>query len=109
LAKEVHKPMREELEFANKMLVDYNYYKFLKTVYEAKDREGLFETLTVVYEESLRAKISPWKTMSIIHQESGFNPYAVSQITKFLPSGEPYKAPCAYGLMQINYNAWKDE
>jgi hypothetical protein len=109
LAKEVHKPMRTQLEFANKMLEDYNYYKFLRTVYEAKDRDGLFQTLTIVYEESLRANISPWKTMSIIHQESGFNPYAVSQILKRDEDGNMRQVPCAYGLMQINYNAWKVE
>lgn len=109
LAKEEHKPMREQLEFANKMLKDYNYYKFLKTVYESKDKNGLFDILTAVYEESLRANINPWETMSIINQESGFNPSAVSLIWKRDKNGNLEQVPCAYGLMQINYDAWKEE
>jgi soluble lytic murein transglycosylase-like protein len=94
LAQGPHKQLREELEFANRLLKDYNYCKFLKTVYEAKDKD-FFETLTIAYEESIRQEISPWDTLSIIWVESGFKQYISS--------------PSSHGFMQVNYNAWKDE
>ncbi|HSQ35534.1 MAG TPA: lytic transglycosylase domain-containing protein [Candidatus Binatia bacterium] len=94
IAQGPHRQLREELEFTNRLLKDYNYFKFLKTVYEAKDRD-FFETLTIAYEESMRQKISPWDTLSIIWVESGFKQYISS--------------PSSHGYMQVNYNAWKDE
>jgi soluble lytic murein transglycosylase-like protein len=94
LAQGPHRKLREELEFTNRQFKDYNYCKFLKTVYEAKDKD-FFETLTIVYEESIRQKISPWDTLSIIWVESGFKQYISS--------------PSSHGFMQVNYNAWKDE
>jgi hypothetical protein len=94
LAQGPHRQMREELEFFNRLLKDYNYCKFLKTVYEAKDKD-FFETLTIAYEESIRQKISPWDTLSIMWVESGFKQYISS--------------PSSHGFMQVNYNAWKDE
>ena len=98
LAQGPHRQMREELEqeleFANRLLKDYNYCKFLKTVYEAKDND-FFETLTIAYEESIRQGVSPWDTLSIIWVESGFKQYISS--------------PSSHGFMQVNYNAWKDE
>ena len=94
LARGPHRQLREELEFTNKLLKGYNYLNFLKTVYEAKDRD-FFETLTIAYEESIRQEISPWDTLSIIWVESGFKQYISS--------------PSSHGYMQVNYNAWKDE
>ena len=94
LARGPHRQLREELEFTNGLLKDYNYFKFLKTVYEAKDND-FFETLTIVYEESTRQAISPWDTLSIIWVESGFKQHISS--------------PSSHGFMQVNYNAWKDE
>lgn len=104
-----HKRVRTERDFFAKVTEDVNYYKFIKTVYEGKDRDGFFETISIIYEESKRAGISPWETLSIVHQESGFNPSAVSMIWKRDKDGNMEQVPCAYGLMQINYNAWKDE
>jgi len=94
LARGPHRQLKEELEFTNKLLRDYNYYKFLKTVYEAKDKD-FFETLTIAYEESIRQEISPWETLSIMWVESGFKQYISS--------------PSSHGYMQVNFSAWKDE
>lgn len=94
LAQGPHRQLREELEFTNRLLKDYNYFKFLKTVYKAKDKD-FFETLTIAYEESIKQGISPWDTLSIMWVESGFKQYISS--------------PSSHGFMQVNYNAWKDE
>lgn len=104
-----HKKVRTERDFFAKIAEDVNYYKFIKTVYEGKDRDGFFETISIIYEESKRAGINPWETLSIVHQESGFQQYAVSQIWKRDEDGSMKQVPCAYGLTQVNYNAWKAE
>jgi len=103
-----HRNVRDERDFYAKIAEDVNYYKFIKTVYEGKDKDGFFETISIVYEESKRANVSPWETMSIIHMESGFDPNAVSKIWKKDKDGNMKQVPCAYSLMQVNYNAWKE-
>jgi soluble lytic murein transglycosylase-like protein len=103
-----HRDVRNERDFYSKLTEDFNYYKFIKTIYEAKDKD-FFETISIIYEESKRADVSPWKTLSIAYQESGLNPYAVSQIWRKNYFGELEKVPCSYGLMQIYYDVWKDE
>ena len=103
-----HRDVRNERDFYAKLTKDYDYYKFVKTIYEHKDKD-FFETITIAYEESVKQKTSPWDTLSIMWAESGFNQYAVSQIWKMDESGFSKQVPCAYGLMQINYKYWKDE
>lgn len=103
-----HKDVRDARDFYAKLTKDYNYYKFVKTIYEHKDSD-FFETITIAYEESIKQNTDPWDTMSIMWAESGFQQYIVSQITKIDENGQPKKQPCAYGLMQINYKYWKDE
>lgn len=103
-----HKKVRDERDFYSKLTEDLNYYKFVKTIYEAKDRD-FFDTITIIYEESKRANVNPWKTMSIANQESGFNPYAVSRIWKRNKDGILEQVPCSYGIMQVYYDVWKDE
>jgi soluble lytic murein transglycosylase-like protein len=94
LARGPHRQLREELKSADRLLKDYNYYKFLKTVFEARDKDFV-ETLTIAYAESIRQEISPWDTLSIMWVESGFQQYISS--------------PTSHGYMQVNFNAWKDE
>jgi len=102
-----HQKIRNERDFYSKLTKDYEYYKFVKTIYEHKDKD-FFETITIAYEESLRQNISPWDTMSIMWVESGIQQFVVSQIKKIV-DGEIVTKPCAYGFMQVNYNAWKEE
>lgn len=104
-----HRDVRDERDFYSKLTKDYDYYKFVKTIYEHKDPD-FFETITIAYEESMKQKTSPWDTLSIMWAESGFQPTAVSLIWKVdKKDGQVKQVPCAYGLMQVNYNAWKDE
>ena len=103
-----HRDVQDERDFFVKLMKDYNYYKFVKTIYEYKDKD-FFETITVAYEESVKQGISPWDTISIMWAESGFQQFIVSQITKTDENGQLIKKPCAYGLLQINFNVWKEE
>jgi len=103
-----HQKARDERDFFAKLTKDYDYYKFVKTIYEHKDKD-FFETITIAYEESIKQKTSPWDTLSIMWAESGFDQHAVSQIWKTDERGYSKQVPCAYGLMQINYKYWKDE
>ena len=74
------------------------YFKL--DVYE-KMSSRFSKLLDIVYDTSKKHGIDPYITAGIIKAESAFNPVAQS----FYRSG----SPCAYGLMQINYGAWKDE
>jgi len=104
-----HQKARNERDFYAKLTKDYDYYKFVKTIYEHKDKD-FFETITIAYEESVKQKTSPWDTLSIMWAESGFDQHAVSKIWKVdKEDGQLKQVPCAYGLMQVNYNAWKEE
>lgn len=103
-----HEKARNERDFYAKLTKDYDYYKFVKTIYEHKDKD-FFETISIAYEESVKQNTSPWDTMSIIWAESGFQQFAVSQILKIdKKDGQLKQFPCSYGLMQINFNAWKN-
>lgn len=54
------------------------------------------ETIKIVYKKSIEYGFNPYLVMAIIQVESSFNPTAVSHAG-------------AYGLMQVNYSAWKDQ
>jgi hypothetical protein len=104
-----HQKVRNERDFYSKLTKDYDYYKFVKTIYEHKDPD-FFETITIAYEESVKQNTSPWDTLSIMWAESGFNQYAVSQIWKVdKKDGQLKQVPCAYGMMQINKKYWEEE
>lgn len=54
------------------------------------------ETIKIVYKKSIEYGFNPYLVMAIIQVESSFNPTAVSNAG-------------AYGLMQVNYAAWRDQ
>jgi hypothetical protein len=85
--------VRTENEIINKIKKDRNYYEYLKAIYEQRDGD-FFETARLAYDISMEKGMNPFLTMSIIHRESAFNQFAQSN--------------CAFGLMQINFEAWKD-
>lgn len=103
-----HRNVREENEYYKKFMENQDYLEFIRKIYEQKDKD-FFETATIAYNEAKKAEINPFLIMSIIHKESAFNQYIVSQITVTDENGLPKRVPCAYGLMQINYNAWKED
>ena len=73
---------------------DYKLFKFkalaLKTKYPHFDRIA-----NIIYKKSIEYGFNPELILALVKVESDFNQYAIS------PAG-------AYGLMQINYNVWKD-
>ena len=86
------KEVRNENEFLTKKIIDYNFAMFATRLYEQKDPDFL-ETALISYKKAGEYNLDPYLVMAIIHRESNFNPKA--------------KSICAYGLMQVNYEAWK--
>ena len=76
---------------ANKKLAFLKYKEFV-----IKNRYGEFnQIMDTVYKQGQIYGFSPYLIMSIIKTESNYNKFG--------------KSFCAYGLMQINYNVWKDK
>jgi len=88
------KDVRNENEFLTKKIIDYKFAMFATRLYEQKDSDFL-ETALISYKKAGEYNLDPYLVIAIIHRESNFNPKAQSF--------------CAYGLMQINYEAWKKE
>ena len=76
---------------ANKELAFLRFKEFI-----IKNRYGEFnQIMDTVYKQGQIYGFSPYLIMSIIKTESNYNKFG--------------KSFCAYGLMQINYNVWKDK
>jgi len=93
LLKEKAELTKELVKYRN-LMKDYELYKFkamaLKSKYPNFDKIA-----SIVYKKSKDYGFKPELILALIKVESDFNQYAIS------PAG-------AYGLMQINYNVWKD-
>ncbi len=86
--------LTKELAKYKSLMKDYELYRFkamaLKSKYPHFDKIA-----NIVYKKSREYGFKPELILALIKVESDFNQYAIS------PAG-------AYGLMQINYNVWKD-
>lgn len=71
-----------------------NFFQFKLYIYENYNK-NFDKLLEIVYSQAEQFKINPYLIMALIKAESNYNPYAKSRV--------------AYGLMQINYNVWKEE
>ncbi len=77
-----------------KTIEDYKTYKFKAIA--LKDKYPNFDKIAdIVYKKSIEYGFKPELILALIKVESGFDQYAISSAG-------------AYGLMQINYNVWKD-
>ncbi len=77
-----------------KTLEEYRIYKFKAIA--LKDKYPNFDRIAdIVYKKSMEYGFKPELILALIKVESGFDQYAISSAG-------------AYGLMQINYNVWKE-
>jgi len=87
--------LTKQVNINKKRLDQYKYMEFKVNAFQNKD--PLFsKILDTTYIKSQKYGFHPNLILGIMHVESAFKPEAVSN-------------KGAYGLMQINYFAWKDE
>lgn len=72
----------------------YDFFLFITSLSQKRDPEFI-EIASIVFKKATEYQVDPYLIMSIIDKESGFNRIAQTY--------------CAFGLMQVNYNAWKDD
>jgi len=90
----VIRDLRTKNEYLLEQEKDHEYLKFATEAFLYHDRV-FSEIVQSVFVHAKKNRLNPFLILSIIYVESRFNPSA--------------KSPVAYGLMQINYDVWKDE
>lgn len=86
--------MRIEESILKNKIKESEFYNYIEKVYEVTDKD-FFNIISIIYKKANENNIDPFLLIAIIQHESDFNPSAQSF--------------CAYGLMQINYDAWKED
>jgi soluble lytic murein transglycosylase-like protein len=84
---------------------DIDKLKFMNEVFMTRDAT-LYRIAETVYARAPKYAISPYLVLAVISRESNFVRTAISTVVD-RDTGE--LRPCAYGLMQINFDVWRRE
>ena len=98
---------RWEVDRARALKAELEELRFLAQAVEGYST-AFYRITRAAWTEGHRQGVSPYLILAVAHRESNFDPFARSYLDAVDKDGTTVKVPVAYGVMQINLDAWPD-